>query len=211
MAAPTWSVTVIGRRTEALTSAMFHYVPKAEEGPESMGFWNRRAATVVAVAALAIATGCASAPQSQGKPTSVQSRTDPAEVAVHYTSALYAGNTQAAASYLRKADQPLFKDVTKGMRPHSTRAENLRAGRSTVHGVHANVVLTGTLCALAPSSSDPASPVERCVSNTDPASSNPIFTVPLIADGGGSWYISYSTPPSPTTSDAASGTVTPGG
>lgn len=165
----------------------------------------------VLVAALCLLTAITACGRSEDGAGQGREYSDgPGQVAVSFMSAVYAGDVRGAAKYLQKSDQPLFLDISKGMQPNSTRAENLMAGNSKVTGNRATVVLTGTLCALAPSTANPMSPTQRCVSNQDPASKDPMFSVSL-AQVQGSWCVTYNSPPQSTVRSSGSGLVSPSG
>jgi hypothetical protein len=168
---------------------------------------------VVLSAAALMLCGCARAHPSLGSQANSNAQVmGPGQTAVAYMAAVYSGRIQAAAEFIRPSDRPLFRDISRGLAPNSTKAENLQAGKVTINADHAIVTLTGTLCATGSSPASPgasSSPTTRCLSNTDPNSRDPVFALPLEAQSAGGWFVVYPAHPATSAGTSASGAGTP--
>src|SRR5664279_56517 len=150
-----------------------------------------RATAGCGLAALILA-GCGS---SGAGPRSADSNRAGA-VALRYAKALFAGRFAAASRYVAPSGRNAFLVLTDGADSSSLRAHNLAVGSTIVTGSTAVTILTGSLCSR-------AGAAEHCVTNTDPASSSPIFGVDLIRQSNGRWLIIY-----PAQKSGSSGSIT---
>lgn len=150
--------------------------------------------------ALALA-GCA-ASASAGHPAG---GTGPGAVALLYARALFAGHFAAASRYVAPASRNSLLALTDGLRSSSITGRDLAVGSTTVAGSAATAVLTGTVCstgstAALPSAGPGPLPTANCVTNTDPHSTSPVFTVHLAQGSGDRWLVVFLEPsaaPSP--------------
>jgi hypothetical protein len=141
-------------------------------------------------AAAMFAAGCGHGAERSGDPAAPGS---PQQVAVAYSQALLAGRIDDARRYVAPASQPAFAIVASQLGQAGDTSQNLAAGSATIRGTNAVVVLTGTLCHAG-----------RCVSNTSPTNTNPIFTV-LEASVDGHWMVSFDGAGAPAPGTSSSG------
>jgi len=90
---------------------------------------------------------------------------------------LVAPESKEAFAYIKAAIPPGLRTTTK----------SLEAGAVTVSGSHATAVFKGTLCRT-----ETGQP-KQCVSNKDPRSTNPIFSVDLVKVDG-AWRVTFPRP-----------------
>ncbi len=146
-----------------------------------------------AVVALAASAGCASG----GDPGTPQGQGDDSAgaVALAYANALFSGDLDGAAHYVEDDSAAAFQLIQVGIDPRTIYAKDLDVGSSTVTNGVAVVILTGTVCHKA----DPPA-ADDCLSNHDPASSNPVFHLTLRPTTAGDWKVALGvTPATPST------------
>lgn len=131
------------------------------------------------------ATGC----RSPKVPVSA-----PGAVAVAYTSDIFSGNLNEAAALVLPSYRSEFRVLQTIMATNTGSATNLAPGDTTFSGNTAVVVVTGTICGNSPSATPSASPAPRCLTNSDPNSSNPGFRVALEKSANNQWFIYFPLP-----------------
>lgn len=122
---------------------------------------------------------------------------DPGSVAVQFTQLLYSGEFAQAGKLVSPASVPAYQAVTEALHPGTSRASGLKAGNVRTTGTSAEVVILGELCSGVGAATPTAAPV--CITNTDPRSSNPIFTVRLTPAAGSTWLVVFIPPTAPAT------------
>ncbi|MDQ0931448.1 hypothetical protein QFZ49_001355 [Streptomyces turgidiscabies] len=157
-----------------------------------VGTWS------VASALLALAgTGCSSpgtsaTPDPSGPATGVTA-TAPGPVAKAYSTALFSGQFDRAATFVRPTDRGILKVLFAGMSQSSVRADGLGIGAVHTKSTSGTVVLTGKMCSsgTVPKGAT-VSPHqnENCVENNKPNSTDPAFNV-SVCKTSGKWYVCF--------------------
>lgn len=172
-------------------------------GPDGPLPATRPVSVLLALMALSVA-GCATA--GAARDPAPAAMPGPGAVALGYGRALFAGQFVAASRYVAPASRNGFLVLTDGLRPSGIGSRDLAVGSTVINGRAAITVLTGTVCSGGTATVAPASPgsagARDCVTNTDPHSSSPVFTVNLARAPGGQWLVVFPAP---------SGTPTGGG
>jgi hypothetical protein len=162
-------------------------------GPDGRSPVTRPVSGLLALLALSV-TGCAAA----GAALDPAQAAKPAAVALGYGRALFAGQFVAASRYVAPASRNGFLVLTDGLRPSGIGARDLAVGSTVINGPAAITVLTGTVCsgvaAVAPTSAGGAG-AHDCVTNTDPHSTSPVFSVNLARAPDGQWLVVFPAPP----------------
>jgi len=139
--------------------------------------------------------GCAARSGTPGP--AAASGAAPASVAVRYGRAFFAGNFTGASRFVDPSSRSAFLALADGLGPASLSSRNLAAGSTAIRGEVAVVILTGTVCSSASQASLPPgshAPAARCVTNSDPHSTSPVFRVTLGRETDGRWMIIYQIP-----------------
>lgn len=118
----------------------------------------------------------------------------PGPVAVAYTRDIFLGKLTEAATMVLPSYRSEFRVLQTVMATNTGSVTNLAAGDATFSGNTAMVVLTGTICENTPGATPSASPVPRCLTNSDPNSSNPGFRVALEKSAKNQWFIYFPLP-----------------
>jgi|GEM_PF-4513425 len=142
------------------------------------------------------------------------------QVAVRYATALFDGDIKTARALVEPSSQQSFELVVAGLGQTKVHAKGLANGRTTITAGRAVTTLLGDLCPGAASATAATVSPTDCMSNHDPASTNPIFMVALARQPNGQWLVTLSlapgVPPSggspdPAPAPSASGEVQPSG
>jgi hypothetical protein len=104
------------------------------------------------------------------------------EVALAYTEAVVATRWDDARELVAPESLEVFDRIVKAAATPDKANTDLAAGSETVDGDEAAVVLTGEVCAGT-----------HCVNNTDPESTDPLFTVHLT-EVGDDWRVLFPAP-----------------
>jgi hypothetical protein len=115
------------------------------------------------------------------------------KVALAYSSALFHGDLRSAGQLVEPGSQSAFGLVAAGLSGTAVHANGLADGRTVVTGHTAVTTLVGDLCRSGPKPTAPPTD-EQCVSNRDPKSTNPIFTVTTARQPDGRWLVTFSAP-----------------
>jgi hypothetical protein len=107
-------------------------------------------------------------------------------VALKYATDLFDGQVDRARELVEPASQSTFRLVAAGISQQRLKANGLGVGRTQVTGDEATTTLVGDLCRVDPTGA--GSPSD-CISNRDPYSANPIFTVATARQPDGSWRV----------------------
>lgn len=159
---------------------------------------RRRVGTwVIASAALTFAgTGC-SAGDTSGTPDpsgpATVAAAAPGPGAQAYTTALFSGDFDRAAAFVRPGDRGVLKVLVAGMSGSSVRAEGLGIGTVHTGATAGTVVLTGKMCSsgISPKGATANSRKnEKCVENNKPNSTDPAFTV-AVCKASKKWYVCF--------------------
>lgn len=161
-------------------------------GPDGRSPVTRPVSVLLALLALSV-TGCAAA----GAARDPAPAATPAAVALGYGRALFAGQFVAASRYVAPASRNGFLVLTDGLRPSRIGALDLAVGSTVINGPAAITVLTGTVCsgvAAVASASAGSAGAHDCVTNTDPHSTSPVFSVNLARAPDGQWLVVFPAP-----------------
>ena len=153
---------------------------------------------LTSLAMVAVLGGCASTPSAS---SSSASNIDgsPGSIAVAYMGNIFSDHPMAAEPLILPSGRGTFRALATIIEQKHVTGRDFAAGATTVNGNHATVTITGTMCpndaTVTPtadatvgsvSPSTPAGP--RCVTNTDPNSTNKGFQVALQKSTDGKWY-----------------------
>lgn len=154
--------------------------------------------TLLTVTALTVAAGCAS---GGGAGTRQDQGDDPAgAVALAYANALFSGDLDGASHYVEDDSTAAFQLIRAGIDPRTLYAKDLAVGSSKITNGVAVVILTGTVCHKTTPPAD-----DDCLSNHDPASSNPVFHLTLRPTTAGHWKVALGLMPATPSTSAPSG------
>jgi hypothetical protein len=114
-------------------------------------------------------------------------------VARAYSTALFSGQFDRAATFVLPRDRGILKVLFAGMSQSSVRADRLGIGAVHTKSGSGTVVLTGKMCSsgVVPKGAT-VSPRqhENCVENNKPKSTDPAFNV-SVCEASGKWYVCF--------------------
>lgn len=133
---------------------------------------------------LAASTACGAGSTAGGNQGGVASDT-----ALRYIKAVLVGNYTVAVPLVAPEQRGVLQAIALGAHKNPPAARSdVRVGGVKINGPLATVTFVGTMCRPG---AKPHS--QQCISNSDPGSSSPIFTVKLARERG-KWYVIYQAP-----------------
>lgn len=131
---------------------------------------------------------------TSGGPAILQTAESPEKAAQGYMDALLIGDYNSASGWVVAEQQGIVKALGLGRGPGTlpTMSGNVRVGNIVPTGTNtAYATMVGTMCRTAPAEGSGAAPKPECVSNKDPATSFPYFTVQLIGTAQTGWKVHF--------------------
>lgn len=131
---------------------------------------------------------------TSGGPAILQTAESPEQAAQGYMDALVIGDYNSASGWVAAEQQDIVKALGLGRGPGTlpTMSGSVRVGNVVPTGTNtAYAAMVGTMCRTAPAEGSGAAPKRECVSNEDPATSLPYFTVQLIDTAQAGWKVHF--------------------